>query len=203
MAFTTRKSLLARVRGGDEVSWSDFYEAYKPLILLCGGDCGLTADEKEELVQQVMSELFLKDIVGKYDPDNVPENVTFVYDPAKGRFRHFLRKIIRNHALKILRKRKNNASLDDENNPIELGSEDAWNAAWDEEWYKHLLNMALVELREWVQPETYAAFEMYALHERNVEEVAQFLNMSVSSIYTAKSRCISALRDIIKTLDER
>ena len=63
--------------------------------------------------------------------------------------------------------------------------------------------MALVELRERVQPETYAAFEMYALHERSVEEVAQFLNMSVSSIYTAKSRCISTLRDIIKTLDER
>ena len=203
MAFTTRKSLLARVRGGDEVSWNDFYEAYKPLILLCGGDCGLTADEKEELVQQVMCELFQKDIVGKYDPENIPEGVTFVYDPAKGRFRHFLRKIIRNQALKIVRKRKDTSSLNDENNPIELGSEDAWNAVWDEEWYKHLLNMALVELKERVQPETYAAFEMYALHERNAEEVAKFLNISVSNIYTAKSRCISTLREIIKTLDER
>ena len=105
--------------------------------------------------------------------------------------------------MKILRKRKNEASLDDECNPIELGSEDAWNAVWDEEWYKHLLNMALVELKERIQPETYTAFEMYALHERKVEEVSKFLNMSVSSVYTAKSRCISALKEIIKTLDER
>ena len=42
MAFTTRKSLLAKVRAGDEVSWSDFYTAYKPLIYLCGNDHGLS-----------------------------------------------------------------------------------------------------------------------------------------------------------------
>jgi len=51
MAFTTRKSLLMRVREGDEVSWNDFYKTYKPLIFLCGDDCGLLPDEKEELVQ--------------------------------------------------------------------------------------------------------------------------------------------------------
>lgn len=65
MAFTTRKSLLAKVRAGDEVSWSDFYTAYKPLIYLCGNDCGLNNAEKEELVQQVMTEIFRKDIIGK------------------------------------------------------------------------------------------------------------------------------------------
>ena len=105
MAFTTRKSLLAKVRSGDEVSWQEFYDAYKPLIILCGGDCGLTYDENEELVQKVMCEIFQKDIVGKYDPDNIPDNVVFKYDPAKGRFRHFLRKIIRNHAIGIYRAR--------------------------------------------------------------------------------------------------
>ena len=36
MAFTTRKSLQAKVRAGDEVSWREFYEAYRPLILLWG-----------------------------------------------------------------------------------------------------------------------------------------------------------------------
>ena len=41
MAFTTKKSLLAKVRAGDEVSWREFYDAYRPLILLCGGDFNL------------------------------------------------------------------------------------------------------------------------------------------------------------------
>lgn len=204
MAFTTRKSLLAKVRGGDEISWQEFYTAYKPLILLCGGDCGLTQDEKEELVQRVMCEIFQKDIIGKYDPENVPSHVVFKYTPSPGRFRHYLRKIIRYQAIRIYKQRKNHESLDDEQSPVKaLPTKDEWDAAWNEEWYRHLLNMAMTELRGRVQPETFVAFEMYAIQNRKVEEVADFLNLSVSSVYTAKSRCIAALREIIKDLEEK
>ncbi len=203
MAFTTRKSLLAKVRAGDEVSWSDFYTAYKPLIYLCGNDCGLNDAEKEELVQQVMTEIFRKDIIGKFDPDNIPKDITFKYDPAKGRFRHYLRKIIRNHAIRIYHRRNEHVQLEDiENNP-EVSEDDGWNKVWDEEWQHHVLNMALAELKGRVQPETYVAFEMYAIQGRPVQDVAKFLNLSVSSVYTAKSRCISTLKEIIENLEER
>lgn len=63
--------------------------------------------------------------------------------------------------------------------------------------------MALAELKGRVQAETFLAFEMYALQNRSVDEVATFLNLSISSIYTAKSRCISALKDIVANLEER
>ncbi len=63
--------------------------------------------------------------------------------------------------------------------------------------------MALTELKGHVQPETYVAFEMYALQERPVQEVANFLNLSVASVYTAKSRCIAALKEIISKLEEQ
>ena len=36
MAFTTKKSLLAKVRAGDEISWQEFYDTYKPLMILVG-----------------------------------------------------------------------------------------------------------------------------------------------------------------------
>ena len=204
MAFTTSKSLLVKVRNGDEVSWEDFYRTYKPLIWLCGGDCGLTTDEKEELVQKVMCEIFQKDIIGKYDIDKVPEKLMFKYDPQKGRFRHYLRKVIRYQAIKIFNQRKNNISINAEDSIIQdIPSNEAWDKAWDEEWYKHLLNMALVELKLRVQTETYVAFEMYALQNRAVDEVATFLNMSISSVYTAKSRCITTLKEIIKDLEDK
>ena len=202
MAFTTRKSLLAKVRAGDEVSWAEFYSAYKPLILLCGQDCMLTPDENDELVQQVMSEIFQKDIVGKYDPDHIPDDVVFHYDPARGRFRHYLRGIIRNQALKIVQKRKSFSELDKSKQQAEP-SIDVWNDLWDEEWKRHVLAMALTELKGHVQPETYMAFEMYAIQERPVQEVADFLNLSIASIYTAKSRCVAALREIISKLEEK
>ena len=204
MAFTTRKSLLARVREGGEIPWREFYATYKPLILLCGGDCGLTDDEKDELVQKVMCEIFAKDIIGKYDPERVPDDVVFKHDPARGRFRHYLRQIIRNQARKIVRARdRNRQSLDGGAQDAEQLADNALEAAWDDEWRRHLLNMALAELKDRVRPETYVAFEMYAIQNRPVREVAEFLNISVASVYTAKNRCAATLREIINTLEEK
>ena len=204
MAFTTRKSLLNRVREGDEVSWAEFYRAYKPLIFLCGSDCGLTADENEDLLQLVMAEIFRKDIIGNYDPDNPPEGLFFRYDAAKGRFRHYMRKITRNQAIKVFcRRRKLRQSLDDDSAPVEAPFADMWDRVWRREWETHVLAMALAELRGRVRPETYVAFEMYALQERPVREVADFLNISVTSVYTAKSRCVATLKEIARSLEER
>lgn len=203
MAFTTKRSLLLKVRSGDEVSWREFYATYRPLILLCGNDHSLTPEENEELVQKVMCEIFQKDILAKYDPDKVPDDVVFKYDPARGRFRHYLRKIIRYQAIRIYKKRFHLENIDDPQTAAGLATQDEWEKAWDSEWYKHLLNMALIELQNKVQPETFAAFEMYALQDREPQEVARFLNMSLSSIYTAKSRCITALKEIIANLEEK
>ena len=204
MAFTTRKSLLARVREGGDIPWGEFYATYKPLIRLCGGDCGLTDDEKDELVQKVMCEIFAKDIIGRYDPDRVPDDVVFRHDPARGRFRHYLRRIIRNQALKIIRERKNGPAAPPSGAAEqELLTDNALEAAWDLEWRRHLANMAVAELRGRVQPETYVAFEMYALQNRPAREVAKFLNISVASVYTAKSRCAATLREIIDDLEEK
>ncbi len=203
MAFTTRKSLLAQLREGGEIPWREFYTTYKPLVLLCGGDCGLDADEKEELVQNVMREIFQRDIIGKYDPDHVPDNVVFKHDPARGRFRHYLRKIIRYQALRIIRKRPNQIPLDETPDETERATDDALEAAWDSEWKRHLLNMALVELKGRIRPETYSAFEMYALQNRPIREVAEFHDLSPAAIYTARSRCVAMLREIVKELEEK
>ena len=203
MAFTTRKSLLAQLREGGEIPWREFYTAYKPLILLCGGDCGLDADEKEELVQNVMREIFQHDIIGKYDPDHVPDNVVFKHDPARGRFRHYLRKIIRYQALRIIARRHDDHARLEEADEAARCTDDALEAAWDLEWKQHLLNMALVELKGRVRPETYSAFEMYAIQNRPIREVAEFHDLSPAAIYTARSRCVALLREIVKELEDK
>ncbi|WP_294506052.1 sigma-70 family RNA polymerase sigma factor [uncultured Victivallis sp.] len=197
--FTTRKSLLRKVRSGDELSWNEFYAAYKPLILLCGRDCGLTGDECRELVQQVMTEIFRKNILGKYEIDRVPDHVMFRYDPAHGRFRHFLRGIIRNHAIRIYH---NRPRFELREQLPDIISDEAWERTWDEEWEKHVFSMACTELKKRVKSVTWLAFEMYALQNRPAEEVAEFLNVSVSTVYTARSRCVSMLRTIIDELEE-
>ena len=198
MAYTTRKSLLSKVREGDEISWWEFYDTYRPLIFLVGKDCGLTADENEELVQQVMCEIFQKDILGKYNVDEVPRDITFKYDPSRGRFRYFLKAIIRNQALKLYHKRSDFVSLDD---IPEIAGGTKFDADWEIEWRKHLLSQAMEELKQQVQTMTFSAFDMYAVQGRPVQEVAEFLELSVNSVYVAKNRCIAALRKIIKELE--
>ena len=203
MAYTTRISVLRGAADGNEIYWKTFYDTYRPLIMLVGGDCNLKPDEKEELVQNVMCEVFQKDILGKFDPDNVPEHVTYKHDESKGRFRSYFRKIVRYQAIKIFHKRSNALSIDADNNPVSLISEDEFDAIWNDEWHQHILNQAMVELRSRVEAVTFSAFEWYAVHGKNVEEVAEFLNISVSSVYTAKSRCISTLKEIIKDLEDK
>lgn len=198
MAFTTKKSLLAKVRAGDEISWHEFYDTYRPLILLCGQDCNLTRDENEELVQMVMCEIFQKDILTKYNIDEVPKDVVFKYNAQHGRFRHYLKAIVRHHALKLFHKRRKFIDID----TIQEAPCDAkFEASWDAEWRRHVFTQALTELKLQVQPETFAAFEMYALQNRPVKEVAEFLCLSVGSVYVAKTRCIASLKTIILQLE--
>lgn len=81
MGYTTKKSLLEAIREGDEVSWFEFYETYRPLIILRGNDYRLSSVELEDLCQLVLLDLFK---AGR----------RFRYDPAKGRFRDYLRRVI-------------------------------------------------------------------------------------------------------------
>lgn len=200
MAFTTKKSLLVRVRSGDEVSWREFYETYRPLIILCGRDCGLTYEENEELVQLVMCEIFRKDILSRYNIDEVPKDIVFQYDPSKGRFRHFFKAIVRNQARKLYHKRHEHVDIDDIPEPA---SDKSFDASWEEEWRRHIFTQAMQELRNQVQSNTFAAFEMYAVQGRPVKDVADFLNMSVNSVYVAKNRCIEALKAIMENLETK
>ena len=54
-----------------------------------------------------------------------------------------------------------------------------------------------MELREKVDPETFDAFQMYVLQERQPKEVAGALSISESAVYVYKNRCVRHLRSII------
>ena len=62
MSYTTKKSLLRKVRDGDQIHWTEFYQTYRPLIVLRGGDYGLDDEEKKVLYKGVkaLNEFFNK-----------------------------------------------------------------------------------------------------------------------------------------------
>jgi len=188
MIYTTRKTLLEAIKDGEEVSWHEFYTAYRPLIILRGSDFQLTVDEKEELVQLVLLAIF-------------HNCKTFQYDRSKGQLRDYLRKLIGRKAVDILRKRKNNHVS--ENMLDYLPDKDSLlEQAWNAEWQGHLLTQAVEMLRYRLKPVTFQAFELHVINERTAKEVAAFLNISVNMVYVAKSRAIEKLRVIIRELQD-
>lgn len=193
MAFSTKKSLLSRIREGDEISWHEFYRTYFPLIMLRGGDFYLSTPEKDELVQEVLIAIFR-------------HGRKFQYDPAKGRFRDFIRKIIDNKARDILRRRmRDNARFADtgmDSVPAETNKSDL-EQAWEDEWRAHVLKEAMDELKTRLELQGYQAFELYGLKNWPPDKVASFLDMSVNSVYVAKNRAVEKLRAIISELMEK
>eukprot|EP00831_Metopus_contortus_P083453 TRINITY_DN9243_c0_g1_i5.p1 TRINITY_DN9243_c0_g1~~TRINITY_DN9243_c0_g1_i5.p1 ORF type:complete len:388 (-),score=17.53 TRINITY_DN9243_c0_g1_i5:183-1346(-) len=186
MPYTTKKSLLEAIKNGCEVSWHEFYETYRPLILLRGGDFNLTEVEKKELVQLVLLEIF-------------KGQKTFTYDTSKGRFRDYLRRIIGCRAIDIYRNRKKNVvfvsnleQFPEENSAME--------DSWDIEWHSHVLSQAMQVLRIKVEPQTYQAFELYVIEDMSSLEVALFLKISKNMVYVAKSRAMEHLKSILKEL---
>lgn len=189
MAFTTRGSLLSAVRRGDEVGWDEFYTMYKPLILLKAGDLRLNQSEKEELVQLVMMDFF-------------KGSRTFIYDKSKGRFRDYLKRIIRNKAYDLMRKRQDGTvSLEavEEYSSMPEENSDDFGHQWDEEWRKHALNTALEDIKGTIKPETYQIFHAVAIEEVSPQEVAELFDTTVNNVYAIKFRIMKSLQ---KFLDE-
>jgi len=188
MIYTTRKTLLEAIKDGDEVSWHEFYDTYRPLIILHGKDYKLSVEENEELVQMILLEIFHK-------------CKSFHYDRGLGRLRDYLRKIIGRKAVDILRRRKNNlVSVDVLND--QLAEESLLEQEWESEWQMHVLSQAINILRTQLEPITFQAFELYVINEKPVKDVARFLDISVNMVYVAKSRAVKKLRSIIQELQE-
>jgi RNA polymerase sigma factor (sigma-70 family) len=189
MAFSTNKSLLSKISVGDEIGWEEFYRAYAPLIWLRGGDLSLSKGEKQDLIQDVMLCMFTK--AGK-----------FKYDREKGRFRDYMRTIIDRRAVDIIRRRDPAISVGEDilrmkDKPVSPEQDDRW----IEEWKTHVLNQALVELKSSLEPVTYQIFELYALKGWTPERVQDFLKVGKSSVYTAKSRAVDKLGEIVRKLE--
>jgi len=193
MPFTTRRTILEKVKVGCQVGWMEFEQIYRPLIELRGRDRGIQTHELDDLVQHVLLNLFKSKTVYKYDK-------------TKGRFRDYLKTVIDRRAFDLIRKRKGKISSFDEleNNGVLISSEDFEKSEqrWDNEWHKHIIEQAIEIIRPEVSPATYEAFCMSVLENIQGETVADTLGISLESVYVAKHRFIKRLKPIIKRLEE-
>ena len=185
---TTSKTLLDKLQNGDAVSWTEFFDRYRGIIASLGSLKGLTPEECDDLVQEVMLCFF-------------KNSKTFVFNPQIARFRTYFGRIIQARIFDLLRRRYQSNRLASgmvEPDGSELETPDfLLNEALLCEWRKLLLEDALALLRERVAPETYLAFDLHMRQSLPVEEVTRTLSVNRQFVYTAKTRCLKILKQTI------
>lgn len=186
MAWTTRKSLIERVLAGDEESWDTFYASYSRLIYAIGERSGLSPDDCQDMIQDVMRTIF-------------NNKDRFRYDSSAGKFRSYLTGIVKHKVGDFYRSRNDRLlEIDPEKADEQEDPDNRLDAVCEEEWKNHILDVALMELRQKVEPETFDAFQMYVLQELGPKVVAEALSISESAVYVYKNRCVKHLRTIIE-----
>jgi RNA polymerase sigma-70 factor (ECF subfamily) len=175
----THASLLLRVRDpGDHQAWAEFQTRYGPMIR---GWCRhWFPRETEDKVQDVYCKL-------------VDRLRTFEYDPAKGRFRGWL-KTVTNRLMSDLKTLAPTLVPDDDpcldQAEARLDLYERLAAEYDLE----LLETARDHVRGRVLDHTWRAYVETAERGRNPSEVARELGMKVGAVFQAKHRVITELR---------
>jgi RNA polymerase sigma factor (sigma-70 family) len=190
-AFATQPSLFLRMNADQaaprEMAWEDFRAKYGPIIAGFARNLGAPQQDIDDVIQDVMLGFF-------------STSATFVYDPAKGRFRGYL-KVCTFNALK--KRVGQNAKF----MGLALDAVDptapAIDNTWEQEWEQQQLKRALEDVRESYRGNnTFRAFELLVMLAEPVNEVAEKLQMSADSVYQAKTRVTAALRKRIAQLAE-
>ena len=190
-AYWTRVSLFGRLNAerttDRETAWVEFRARYAPMIAGFAKRCGANRQDIDDIIQDVMTGF-------------VTAAEAFVYDPAKGRFRGWLKTCTVRAALRRAGKnlRFQGVPLDSVQQP-ELAVEPLWNDVWE----KELMARALADLRQRYGGEsTYRAFEQYVLFDRSAADVATELKISIDRVYQAKTRLTKELRDAVARATE-
>jgi RNA polymerase sigma-70 factor (ECF subfamily) len=182
----TPVSLLERLRRpGESDAWSRFVELYTPLLYFWARRAGLQEADASDLVQEVLVLLFRK----------LPE---FNYDRQRS-FRGWLRTLTLNK-WRESRRRHAPAPLGGEAGLDGIAAPDELAFLEEADYRRQLVAQALDILRGEFPVTTWTAFREYVLVGRQPEEVAAELHVRVGTVYAAKSRVLSRLRQELEGL---
>jgi RNA polymerase sigma factor (sigma-70 family) len=186
-ATRTTSALLASLRDpANDAAWVEIDKRYRPIVTNLARRAGLNDADAADVAQETMSAFFRAYQAGRYDRD-------------RGRLRAWLIGIAKNSIADAHRARaKGPGRLETALSPDM--DDQPWAAAWEAERRAEVLRLALAELRasDRLDPKNLSAFEMAAIQNVPVPQVAASLGMSAQEVYLAKSRCLERMRTIIE-----
>lgn len=190
---TTRVSLLRRLRDEYEGAWDEFFRIYGPLVHRIARCAGIQDAEADDVVASVMR-CFVNAIRNGFEVDH-----------ERGRFRHYLKAILRREIANIFRRRGRALPGAPDNDAAENlpASEPPPDEFWCDAERQERLRACLDRLRAApsVRPRDMAVFEAYALRGEDANEVSRRFAIPVDHVYTIKHRMMQRLRGIYHELE--
>lgn len=174
-----------------ELAWTEFRRRYGPVIAGFARNLGVPTQEIDDLIQDIM--------LGFYSAQP-----RFTYDPQRGRFRGYLKTCVTH----LLSRRRAAKQLPTDGRPVEQvdpvdASEDSIERAWEASWQAEQLARALEHVRQHYQDNpTFQAFHRVVIQSHEPSVVASELDVSIDTVYQAKSRCMARLRSTLKQLED-
>lgn len=199
----TRVTLLSRLRDWkDRESWQEFFDTYWRLIFSTARRAGLSEEESQDVVQNVL--------VGASKALR-----SFRYDPSIGSFKGWLMRITRNKIADQFKKRppwdasvrQPTVGVEDGRAPLSpedlpAPHEDAIDRYFELEWKDNLVLAAMRRVRGKVSDRQFQIFDLYVNQDRSVSEVCSALQVSRGQVYLARHRVAKKLREEVARLEE-
>lgn len=187
MSETTHPSLLSRLRDGrDEAAWREFEARYRDLFRRYARRRGLQAADAEDVCQVVLLSL----------SRSLP---LFRFDPARGRFRDYLGRVVQNAISRHLSCPKGAARLLETSvlESLAVGREEAVEPDWHDEWTQHHFRLAMRCVQAEFKPESLAVFERL-LSGESVDAIARACTTTPEAVHKIKQRVGERLKVVIE-----
>lgn len=188
----TRSSVLRAVADTEnEAAWGRFFDLYAGFVFAIARSKGLSAEDADDVVQNVFAELAQK----------MP---TFEYDRTKGKFRSYLLELVNWRVIDKLKANKREAdSLKDYSDEIRA---DGAGTFAESQWQSAALNEALRRLRQEANPEHFAAFVESTVEGLGTETVMKLHGLTRDNLYQIRARFTAKLKPLVaavlKEMDE-
>jgi len=183
----TSATLLERLNDrSDSVAWRRLVDLYSPLINTWLRRHGVSAEDAEDLTQEVLEVVVL-------------EVSRFRHNGRVGAFRTWLRTITINclrQSVRSRRLRAEAAGSPDITSMLDQLEDPASDLSrlWDRDHDQHVLQRLLELIEPDFQPATWRAFRRQVIDGASAETVAAELGLTVNAVLIAKSRVLSHLR---------
>ena len=184
----TRQSLLLRLRDSEHDAWTEFSDVYRPAIYRLIRRRGWQDADAQDLTQLILVKI-AKAIEG-FDPN------------GRARFRTWLTTICRNTLVDELRRRHSQVPLENRCGDLDLAAPDISEAELASEHRRQVFRRAAKLAAAEFTSTTWEAFWETAVLGKSTKEAARLTGISVGAVYTARSRVMQRLKQLVQEYDD-